>query len=92
VVRDPIRKLSPRERLVAPAMLAADYGLPFRWIASGIVAALKYEHPADEQAVALQALLRRDGLDAVLQSICRIPRDSALHVAIRRVWGTWPPF
>ena len=28
VVRDPIRKLSPRERLVAPANLAVEYGLP----------------------------------------------------------------
>jgi mannitol-1-phosphate 5-dehydrogenase len=92
VVRDPVRKLSPRERLVAPAMLAADYGLPFKWIASGIVAALKYAHPADEQAAALQAMLRRDGLDAVLQSVCQIQRGSALHAAIRRAWDAWPPF
>ena len=44
VVRDPIRKLSPRERLVAPAQLAVEYDLPRRWIVKAIVAALHYRH------------------------------------------------
>lgn len=92
VVRDPIRKLSPRERLVAPAMMAAEYGLPFEWIVHGIVAALRYEHPADEQATKLQAMIRHDGLDRVLQDLCRIPKDSPLYKTILRVWNAWPPF
>jgi mannitol-1-phosphate 5-dehydrogenase len=48
VIRDPLRKLSSRERLVAPALLAVEYGLPRSWIVKGIVAAwrnyyLEYE-------------------------------------------------
>ena len=50
VVRDPIRKLSPRERLVAPATLAVEYGLPRGEIVQGIVAALRYS-PSGRSAV-----------------------------------------
>ena len=35
VVRDPIRKLSPRERLVGPVILAVEYGLPHPAIVQG---------------------------------------------------------
>jgi mannitol-1-phosphate 5-dehydrogenase len=87
VVRDPIRKLSPRERLVAPAMMAAEYGLAFEWIVKGIVAALKYEHPADQQATRLQSIIRHDGVGRVLQEVCQIPKDSALNDTILRVWN-----
>ena len=90
VVRDPIRKLSPRERLVAPAMLAIEHGLPFDAIAHGIVAALKYEHPSDEQSCQLQSMLRQDGLERTLEQICSIPAGSPLAEAIRYGWQNWP--
>ena len=65
VVRDPIRKLSPRERLVAPANLAVEYGLPRQWIVKAIVAALRYPHPQDPQSVVLAEQLAQQGLSQV---------------------------
>jgi len=86
VVRDPIRKLSPRERLVAPANLAVEYGLPRRWIVRGIVAALRYSHPGDPQSLQLAQRLSRDGLSPVLRDVCQIEPQSPLVEEIKRAW------
>ena len=89
VVRDPIRKLSPRERLVAPANLAVEYGLPRQWIVKAIVAALRYSHPQDPQSVALAEQLRQQGLSQVLQEICHIAADAPLAAEIESAWQQW---
>jgi mannitol-1-phosphate 5-dehydrogenase len=89
VVRDPIRKLSCRERLVAPALLAAEYGLARPWIVRGIVAALKYQHPSDPQSLALAGQLERDGLEAVLTDVCGLKSDAPLAQEIKDVWQRW---
>ena len=90
VVRDPIRKLSNRERLVAPALLAVEYGLPRAWIVQGIVAALKYQHPGDAQSLLLAQKLAEKGLRAVLDEVCSIPNDSTLNDEIQTAWMRWP--
>jgi mannitol-1-phosphate 5-dehydrogenase len=89
VVRDPMRKLSPRERLVAPALLAEEFSLPHHWIVKGIVAALKYRHPADAQSLLLAEKLERQGLPAVLEEVCQIDPDSALAGEIIAAWEAW---
>ena len=89
VVRDPIRKLSPRERLVAPALLAVEYGLPRVWIARGIVAALKYNHPSDLQSLALTQKLEQNGLPSVLSEVCGISPESPLQAEILSAWQDW---
>lgn len=82
VVRDPIRKLSPRERLVAPALLAVEYGLPRQWIVRGIVAALRYHHLADAQSIRLHEMLGERGLRVTLAEVCELPEDSPLAAEI----------
>jgi mannitol-1-phosphate 5-dehydrogenase len=82
VVRDPMRKLTARERLVAPALLAVELGLPRGWIVRGIVAALRYRHPADAQSIQLAEMLAERGLPAVLREVCEIPADSPLIAEI----------
>lgn len=89
VVRDPIRKLSPRERLIAPAMLAVEYGLPRKWIVKGIVAAMKYQHADDPQSLVLAEQLRRDGVPAVLKSVCGLDADSPLVAEIIDEYNQW---
>jgi mannitol-1-phosphate 5-dehydrogenase len=86
VVRDPIRKLSPRERLVAPANLAVEYGLPRKWIVEAIVAALRYRHPQDSQSLALAERLSQTGLERTLAEICGIEPRSALAQEIQVAW------
>jgi mannitol-1-phosphate 5-dehydrogenase len=89
VVRDPVRKLSPRERLVAPALLAVEYGLPRQWIVKGIIAALKYAHPGDPQSMVLADQLARLGLAEVLARVCQIPPSSPLTDEILAAWPAW---
>ncbi|MFH1924384.1 MAG: hypothetical protein ABIP48_31415 [Planctomycetota bacterium] len=90
VVRDPIRKLSPRERLVAPAKMAVEYGLAREWIVKGIVAALKYRHPADPQSVELAQKLFRSGLRSVLGEVLTVEEGSPLADEIEEAWNRWP--
>jgi mannitol-1-phosphate 5-dehydrogenase len=87
VVRDPIRKLSPRERLVAPAQLAVQYDLPRKWIVRGIVAALRYQHPQDAQSLDLAERLAQHGLPAVLEEVCEIGPDSPLSGETDEAWS-----
>ena len=89
VVRDPIRKLSSRERLVAPALLAVEYGLPRRRIVLGIVAALKYRHPDDPVSVTLSDNISRQGLPAVLGEVCGLENNHPLTREIEQAWQQW---
>jgi mannitol-1-phosphate 5-dehydrogenase len=89
VVRDPIRKLSPRERLVAPANLAVQYGLPRTWIVKAIVAAMRYRHPQDPQSVALAEQLAQRGIAHVLDNVCGIAADSPLAAEVASAWRAW---
>jgi mannitol-1-phosphate 5-dehydrogenase len=89
VVRDPIRKLSPRERLVAPAELAGEYRLPRQWIVKGIVAALKYRDARDEQSLALGEKVGQHGLVKTLQEICSLTPGSDLSQEICAAWDHW---
>ncbi len=89
VVRDPIRKLSPKERLVAPAMLAGEYGLPREWIVRGIAACLRYRHEKDSQSMELAGMIQRTGLMPVLASVCSIEPHSPLARDIDAAWRNW---
>jgi len=89
VVRDPIRKLSPRERLVAPAKMAVECGLPRAWIVKGIVAALKYRHEADPQSVELAERLSQSGLRSVLAEVLTVEEGSPLADEILEAFNHW---
>ena len=89
VVRDPIRKLSSHERLVAPALLAVEYRLPRHWIVRGIVAALRYRHQSDSQSIELGKMIEQEGLKEIIIKICSIPPDSPLLHEILVEWDGW---
>jgi mannitol-1-phosphate 5-dehydrogenase len=90
VARDPIRKLAAGERLLGPAVLAAQYELPFDWIVKGIVAALRYQHAGDPQSQQLAAAIEQQGLRSVLRHVCRLDADSPLTAAIETRWNGNP--
>jgi mannitol-1-phosphate 5-dehydrogenase len=89
VTRDPIRKLAPGERLLGPAALAVTYGFPRRWMAEGIVAALKYRHPGDPQSLVLADQLAQDGIGSVLERVCGLGAQSPLAAEIENSWRNW---
>ena len=89
VVRDPLRKLSPRERLLAPVTLAIAYGLPHLAIVRGIGAALRYRHPQDPQSVELSERISRQGLAEVLEDVCGIAAGAPLAAEIAQAAEQW---
>ncbi len=78
VARHPIRKLRPEGRLIGSARLALEYEITPRRIVDGIVAALLYDHPDDEQAIVLQALIGEQGVRAALQQLCELDENEWL--------------
>lgn len=85
--RDPIRKLGPTDRLVAPARLAEAAGLTPKALARVIAAALRFDPPQDPIAVTLQQRLASEGLDAVLADVSRIAPHEPLASLIRRYYA-----
>ncbi|MBN1583747.1 MAG: mannitol-1-phosphate 5-dehydrogenase, partial [Anaerolineae bacterium] len=82
--RDPVRKLGPTDRLVAPARLAQKAGVTPTALASGIAAALRFDPSQDPIAVALQKQLAAQGIDAVLENICHIAPHEPLAALVRQ--------
>lgn len=82
--RDPVRKLGPEDRLVAPARLAEAAGMSPHALARVIAAALRFDPPEDPVAVALQERLSTSGVDAVLEDVCQIAPNEPLAALIRQ--------
>jgi mannitol-1-phosphate 5-dehydrogenase len=85
--RDPIRKLRPTDRLIAPARLAEAAGVQPRALALAIAGALCFDPPEDPVAQELQARLRDEGLDAVLVEICQVRPGEPLATLIREAYA-----
>ena len=66
--RDPLRKLAPDDRLVAPARLAEKAGIEPKALALAIAAALRFAPPEDPIAMELQNRIQQEGLTGVLES------------------------
>jgi len=82
--RDPIRKLGPADRVVAPARLAEAASVTPRALAQVIAAALRFDPPDDPVAIELQEQLSQGGIDALLADVCQIQPDEPLASLIRQ--------
>lgn len=80
--RDPLRKLSPNDRLIGPARMVAEYGETPNSLALVIAAAAHYSNPEDISAVKLTELRNQKGLEAVLTEVCHIEEGSQLFKKI----------
>lgn len=81
VGREPLRKLSPTDRLIKPLMTAAGFGLPVDHLLTGVGAALHYNNPEDKQSVELQEKIKTNGVKATVAEITGI-EDAAIIDAI----------
>jgi mannitol-1-phosphate 5-dehydrogenase len=83
VAREPIRKLSPGDRLLGPAELIRQRSgrLP-KYFALAVAAALLYRNEPDEQSRRLGIELERVGLMAVLGSVCGLPPSHPFSQAV----------
>ncbi len=82
LARDPLRKLAPSDRLVGAARVAGEAGILPVNLAWGIAGALAFDAAQDPLAVALQGRIVREGVEAVLESVCAIGRDEPLGQAV----------
>lgn len=77
VAGDPRRKLDRDNRFIGPLLLARRYGLPFRALARGAACALRYDNPADPEAVWIQQRIAEQGLRATIVEVCGLLDDEA---------------
>ena len=89
VVRDPLRKLSRAERLVAPAELAMQYGLSCRELAHAMAAALHYRHADDPQSIEMRTRLEAQGAEGAIPSILGLASDDPLVTLVVEEYLAW---
>lgn len=78
--RDPLRKLGPEDRIVGVARMIQRQGIEPVNEARTLAAALYYhsENESDPSAAELRRMRREEGVDAVLQRVCRISQTEKL--------------
>lgn len=76
VGRQPIRKLSPQDRLVKPLNGTLEYGLPNQHLLNGIAAAFHYKNEDDPQAVELQTMFALKGFAETLAHYSELDKDA----------------
>lgn len=76
VARQPIRKLSPDDRIMGPVYIASEYGLSTEHLLYGAAYAFKYDNPEDEEAVKLQEYIQKDGIENTIERITGLQKGS----------------
>ncbi|MNZ54436.1 Mannitol-1-phosphate 5-dehydrogenase [compost metagenome] len=79
IARSPIRKLSPNDRLVRPALLAQQYGVAVTHLTAAMAAALHFDYQDDPEAAELQAAIKELGLDQTITRYTGLDEGSPLH-------------
>lgn len=82
VGREPLRKLSPTDRLIKPLTTAAGYGLPVGHLITGVGAALRYDNPEDKQSVELQARIAEKGVRAAAAEVTGLANEGLLEAIV----------
>jgi mannitol-1-phosphate 5-dehydrogenase len=82
VGRDPIRKLRPDDRLIGSARLCLSQGIFPDRVAQVCGAALLFDSASDPEALKLQEMIARRGVEQVLGDISGIDRDTGLGRSI----------
>lgn len=82
VGREPLRKLSPTDRLIKPLTTAAGYGLPVGHLITGVGAALRYDNPEDKQSVELQAKIAEKGVRAAAAEVTGLANKGLLQAIV----------
>ena len=83
VARSPIRKISPSDRFVKPAMGLISLGLEPKHLARAIAALLLYVNEEDPEAMVLQKDLKELGLSEVLKKYAGLSEEDPLAKLIK---------
>lgn len=82
VSREPIRKISPNDRIMGPAYQCEQYGLENRHLLKGVACALKFTNPEDVQAVELQNYIAKNGVGAAICKYTGLEENSRMYNVI----------
>ena len=80
---DPVRKLRRNDRIVGAALFAIEEGVDPAPIVRGIVAALQFDRAEDATAPQVQAVLKEQGIDRVLEQFMGLSPEEPLYAMIR---------
>ena len=78
VGKDPLRKLSPNDRLVGAASFCERKGINPVYICLAIAAALCFDCKDDQAAQSISKMIGANGMKSVLEAICGLSQDSAI--------------
>ena len=78
--RSPVRKLSPNDRLVRPATLAYQYGIPAAHLTTAMAAALHFDCAGDPESDQLQASIREHGIHSTITRFTGLDEQHPLHI------------
>lgn len=81
--RDPIRKLGPDDRLVGSARLVEECGIVPENLCVAIAAAIEYTSPGDEFAEELARMRKEEGIDYIIENVCKLNPSSPLAMLIK---------
>ncbi len=76
--RDPMRKLSPEDRLVGAARLVEEVGNIPRFLPKAIAAGYHFHHPQDEISLEVHGLINSLGIEGAIQKISGISPNETL--------------
>ncbi len=79
VGRSPIRKLSPNDRLVRPAVLAHELGLSTEHLAKAMAAGFAFDYAEDQEAAQLQKDIQAGGIEQVVTQYTGLDHTHPIH-------------
>lgn len=80
--KDPIRKLGPEDRLIAPARMGLTHGIVPHMIVKAIAAALYFDEEKDDAAIQLQDMRKTKGIAYVLKEVCKLREGEPLWTMV----------
>jgi mannitol-1-phosphate 5-dehydrogenase len=86
VGREPIRKLSPMDRLIKPLTTTFRYGLPVDHLLFGAAAALRFDCPEDKQSVEMHQKIAAEGAAAALSAYSGLTAEDPLFGRILDIY------
>jgi hypothetical protein len=82
VSREPIRKISPNDRIMGPANNCEEYGLDNSYLLKGVACALKFKAEDDPQADELQKFIADNGVEAAIVKYTGVAEGSRMYNVI----------
>ncbi len=83
---DPVRKLRRNDRIVGAALFAMEQGVDPSPVIRGIVAGLRFDMPGDATAPEIQAVLKEQGIDFVIEKYMGLAKDEPLFGMIKAAY------